>query len=67
MIDTGELRFTPHTPNDLIFKQYGEALMAQYPETEWERRIELVPVAYRDYIRARIRDRAAQEKPDDRR
>jgi hypothetical protein len=41
-------------PDDLIWKQYGVAIMTQYPETEWERQIERVHEFYRDYIRARI-------------
>ena len=43
-----------HMPTDQIWRQYGEAIMTQYPEDEWERRISQVPPAYRAYIRERI-------------
>lgn len=49
-----ETRFTPHTPIDLVWKQYGAGIIAQYPKEEWERRIRQVPPAYQDYIRVRI-------------
>lgn len=60
------LRFTPHTPNDLIWRQYGAGILAQYPEEEWDFRISQVPPTYQDYIRARIgresSARTAQER-----
>lgn len=51
---TNELRFIPHMPADLVWKQYGAGIVAQYPEKEWEKRVQQVPPAYQDYIRERI-------------
>lgn len=47
------LRFIPHMPDDLIWKQYGTVL-ADLPPEEQERRVLLIPVLYRDYIRGRL-------------
>lgn len=58
-----ELKFNPHMPDDLVWKQYGTGIQTQWPATEWEERIMQVPPAYRAYIRDRLeREKTARAK-----
>lgn len=39
---------------DLAWKQWGQALVEQYPHHEWPARLKQIPEIYRDFIRSRL-------------
>lgn len=52
--NTASLRLQAPDQADLVWKQWGKALVEQFPRSEWPTRIAQIPPIYQDFIRSRL-------------